>query len=63
MKYTHKPVNSISDGVAYGLVKFFRFFADTFFAKRYGNPAIVLETACRNSRYGCWCVSTPMVSA
>ena len=44
MKYTHKTVNSISDGVAYGLVKFFRFFADTFFAKRYGNRAIVLET-------------------
>ena len=44
MKYTHKPVSSISDGFAYGLVKFFRFFADTFFAKRYGNRAIVLET-------------------
>lgn len=44
MKYTHKPANSFSDKVAFGLVKFFRFFADTFFGKRYGNRAIVLET-------------------
>lgn len=39
----HKPEN-ISDYVAYALVKFLRFFADTFFAKRYGNRAVVLET-------------------
>ncbi len=44
MRYTHKPVSSISDGIAFGLFKFFRFFADTFFARRYGNRAIVLET-------------------
>jgi ubiquinol oxidase len=30
--------------VAYGFVKFLRFFADAFFAKRYGHRAIVLET-------------------
>lgn len=40
----HKPAIKLSDKIAYGLVKFFRFFADTFFQKRYGNRAIVLET-------------------
>ena len=44
MQYTHRPANTISDKVAFVLVKFFRFFADTFFRKRYGNRAIVLET-------------------
>lgn len=44
MQYTHKKAAKFSDKVAYGLVKFFRFFADTFFRKRYGNRAIVLET-------------------
>ncbi|KTC79115.1 oxidase [Legionella cherrii] len=44
MSATHKPAKTISDKVAFGLVKFFRFFADTFFQKRYGNRAIVLET-------------------
>lgn len=44
MKPNHKPTKTISDTIAYGLVKFFRFFADTFFQKRYGNRAIVLET-------------------
>lgn len=40
----HKPAAQINDKIAYALVKFFRFFADTFFRKRYGNRAIVLET-------------------
>lgn len=44
MNTTHKPATQVSDKIAYGLVKFFRFFADTFFRKRYGNRAIVLET-------------------
>ncbi len=44
MDNNHRPAIKISDKVAYGLVKFFRFFADTFFRKRYGNRAIVLET-------------------
>ena len=35
---------SISDKVAYGLTMSFRWFADTFFAKRYGHRAVVLET-------------------
>ena len=39
----HKPEN-ISDSIAYGIVKFLRFFADKLFAKRYGNRAVVLET-------------------
>jgi ubiquinol oxidase len=40
----HKPAQKFSDKIAWFLVKFFRFFADTFFQKRYGNRAIVLET-------------------
>jgi len=40
----HKPANKISDKIALGLVKFFRFFADVFFQKRYGKRAVVLET-------------------
>ncbi len=32
------------DRFAYRLVKFMRYFADAFFAKRYGNRAVVLET-------------------
>jgi len=35
---------TISDRFAYGMTKFFRFIADTFFAKRYGHRAVVLET-------------------
>lgn len=44
MSAIHKPAKTFSDKIAFGLVKFFRFFADTFFQKRYGNRAIVLET-------------------
>lgn len=44
MNTTHRPAAKMKDKVAYALVKFFRFFADTFFQKRYGNRAIVLET-------------------
>ena len=33
-----------ADNVAMSMTKFFRFFADTFFAKRYGHRAVVLET-------------------
>ena len=40
----HHKVGGISDRIAYGFVKFLRFFADTFFSKRYGNRAVVLET-------------------
>ena len=39
----HEP-NGLSDRVAYGFTKALRFCADTFFAKRYGHRAIVLET-------------------
>lgn len=34
----------VSDYFAKGMTKTFRFFADTFFAKRYGHRAVVLET-------------------
>ncbi|GAA5069021.1 alternative oxidase [Lysobacter panacisoli] len=40
----HHPVRNLSDRVAYGTTRVLRFFADTLFAKRYGNRAIVLET-------------------
>lgn len=40
----HHTPKSPSDAVAYRFVKLLRFFADTFFAKRYGHRAIVLET-------------------
>lgn len=40
----HHKAKGMSDHVAYGFVKFLRFFADTFFAKRYGHRAVVLET-------------------
>ena len=35
---------NISDTFALSMTKFFRFTADTFFAKRYGHRAVVLET-------------------
>ena len=34
----------LRNALAMGMTKFFRFFADTFFAKRYGHRAVVLET-------------------
>ncbi|MDC7684478.1 alternative oxidase [Asticcacaulis sp. BYS171W] len=39
----HKP-QSFADRFAFGFTKLLRFCADTFFAKRYGHRAIVLET-------------------
>jgi len=38
-----KTVN-VSDTFAYSMTRFFRLIADTFFAKRYGHRAVVLET-------------------
>jgi ubiquinol oxidase len=40
----HHDVTGLRDQVAFSFVKFLRFFADTFFAKRYGHRAVVLET-------------------
>lgn len=40
----HHPVAGTSDRIALGITLSLRFLADTFFAKRYGNRAIVLET-------------------
>ena len=40
----NKQPENFSDRFAYGLTMFFRWFADTFFAKRYGHRAVVLET-------------------
>ena len=39
----HKP-QDLSDKIAYAFTKFLRFLADTFFKKRYGHRAVVLET-------------------
>jgi ubiquinol oxidase len=43
LKHHHKP-NGFSDNFALVLTKSMRFFADTFFARRYGHRAVVLET-------------------
>ncbi len=40
----HHDPTGLSDRAALGFTKFLRFCADTFFAKRYGHRAIVLET-------------------
>jgi ubiquinol oxidase len=40
----HRKPAGLRDGFAYALVKFMRFFADAFFANRYGHRAVVLET-------------------
>lgn len=40
----HHAPRGFSDRFAFGFVKMLRFFADTFFARRYGHRAIVLET-------------------
>jgi len=40
----HRAPSDLADRFALGLTRVLRFFADTFFAKRYGHRAIVLET-------------------
>lgn len=40
----HHAPGTLSDRFALGVTKFLRLCADTFFAKRYGHRAIVLET-------------------
>lgn len=44
MANTHIPPKDWDDRVALIVVKFLRFIADTFFARRYGHRAVVLET-------------------
>ena len=39
----HEPQN-LSDKIAFAFTKFLRFLADTFFKKKYGHRAVVLET-------------------
>lgn len=41
---THFSPKDFSDRIAYMTVRFMRFFADAFFAGRYGHRAVVLET-------------------
>ena len=40
----HHAQQDLRDRAAFAFVKFLRFFADTFFARRYGHRAVVLET-------------------
>lgn len=40
----HYTPKDFRDRIAYAFVEFLRFFADTFFARRYGHRAVVLET-------------------
>ena len=40
----HYEPDNLSDKIALGFTKFLRFLADTFFKKRYGHRAVVLET-------------------
>ena len=40
----HYTPQTFGDRVALGITLFLRWFADTFFAKRYGHRAVVLET-------------------
>ena len=40
----HHTAHGLSDGIAFAFTKMLRFFADAFFAKRYGHRAVVLET-------------------
>lgn len=40
----HKLPAGLADRLAYRLVKLLRFFADVFFARRYGHRAVILET-------------------
>ena len=42
--HIHRAPKTWSDRLAFGTVKFMRFFADKFFANRYGHRAVVLET-------------------
>jgi ubiquinol oxidase len=44
MTETHYKPKTFSDKIALGFTKALRFIADTFFAKRYGHRAVVLET-------------------
>ena len=42
--YKHYRPKNFSDRVAYSFTKFLRFLADSFFRKKYGHRAVVLET-------------------
>ena len=41
---SHRATSGLSDRFAFGFTQVLRFCADTFFAKRYGHRAVVLET-------------------
>ena len=42
--FPHRTPGDLADRFALGTTRFLRFLADTFFARRYGHRAIVLET-------------------
>ena len=45
--FENNSLHTLSDRFAYSMTIFFRFIAETFFAKRYGHRAVVLETIAR----------------
>ena len=55
----HHVARGFGDRFAYAFVRLLRFFADLFFAKRYGHRAIVLETQGRRDPVRGW-VSTDL---
>jgi ubiquinol oxidase len=44
LRVTHYAPIGLGDNIAFGAVKFMRFFADVFFRHRYGHRAVILET-------------------
>lgn len=44
LKITHRQPSGFSDWLAFRLVRFLRFLADSFFQRRYGHRAVILET-------------------
>ena len=57
----HYMPKNLSDKVALGFTKFLRFLADTFFKKRYGHRAVVLETVSCSTWNGSWNANSPKI--
>lgn len=47
----HQVPANLADGLALGLVKILRFFANTFFQRRYGHRAVILESSMRRGHF------------
>ena len=44
LSITHRAPSGFADWLAFRLVRFLRFLADSFFQRRYGHRAVILET-------------------